>query len=334
MAPRCGPSGADRVAERPIHVAFATDDRFAADAAVLVSSLVSTNDPAGLHVILLHGADLSDSSVHGILEIGRRAGAACTDLAVDPAALAGLPASERFPVTAWYRILLPQLLPQASRALYLDVDTLVVAPLAPLWDCDLDGMWLGAVTNPLLPSMEARVTSYLGLPSGGDYFNSGVLLLDLEAFRAHDVAGRVAAFVREHPAIPWPDQDALNGVLHEHRLALHPRWNAMPGVFELPARYLPYPREVTREAADDPAIVHFVGPHKPWHHRSRHPYRREWFRHLDTTPWAGRPIEGRSATSTVLRRLPGHWALHLDLLMAAARERGREARSRVRDRLR
>src|SRR3954451_4906904 len=61
--------------------------------------------------------------------------------------VAGLPVSGRFTRAMWYRSLLPELLRDVPRALYLDADTLAVDSLAPLWGTDLDGFWLGAVTN-------------------------------------------------------------------------------------------------------------------------------------------------------------------------------------------
>ena len=47
----------------------------------------------------------------------------------------------------WYRIFLPELLPDVDRVLYLDADTIAVDSLAPLWEIDLDDSYLGAVTN-------------------------------------------------------------------------------------------------------------------------------------------------------------------------------------------
>lgn len=311
-------------------MACSVSESFAPDAAAMLSSLVRSNPPAEVHVHLLHDETLSSGSVRQLAQIVERAGGTCAPRPVDPARAAALPASDRFPRLTWYRMLLPELLPDLSRALYLDTDTLVVAPLQPLWQTDLGDRWLGAVTNPLFPSMRRRIEADLGLPGGALYFNSGVLLLDLDAWRANDVTERVLEVVASGVPIVWPDQDALNAVLHEHWLPLHPRWNAMPALFELPRRHAPHPATLVREAVADPAVVHFVGPHKPWHYRSRHPFRDSWFRHLEATPWAGRPVEGRSARNALLRPLPALWALRIELALAFAQRRRATAVARLR----
>jgi lipopolysaccharide biosynthesis glycosyltransferase len=198
---------------------------------------------------------------------------------------------------------------------------------------DLNGHPIAATTQYLYPNMVARVEHDLGLDVTS-YFNSGVLLLDLDAWRTNGLTDALAEHVRKHMRqLVWPDQDALNGVLHSQRTPLHPRWNAMPGLWELPMRQLPYTRDEVAEARDDPAIVHFLGPYKPWHYRSKSPYRADWFRYLERTPWRGRKIEGRRPVHALLRLLPapsayraeallGPWAARLDAATSRLRRHG------------
>lgn len=296
-----------------IHIACATDRRFAADCAAMLSSLMESNRPGAITVHLMHDDSLADSDVDLLGAIVRGAGGSFHVIALTSEIAPDLARSQRFPIRAWYRVLLPELLPDLSRVLYLDVDVLVTATLEPLWETDLGGYPLGAVTSPLYPDMVPRVLSYLGLPDARSYFNSGVLLIDLDAWRAQGTSRSVFSFARSHPASIWPDQDALNGALHARRLRLQPRWNAMPGIWELPAHKLPYSVADVRAASAAPAIVHFLGPHKPWHYRSRHPYRSEFFRHLERTHWRGRPIEGRSPWHAIVRPLPAPWAYRADM---------------------
>ena len=303
-----------------LHVATSTDARFAADCAVLLGSLMSTHEPAAVQIHLLHDDSLSADDLAALRSIVVDAGGRFDAIGELDRRAAALAQSDRFPLRIWYRVLLPELLPELERVLYIDADALVAAPLDELWERDLSSALVGAVTNPLYSSMVPRIVSDLGLPDAASYFNSGVLLIDLEAWRAAGTSRSVFDFARTH-AIAWPDQDALNGVLHDRRLPLHPRWNAMPGVWELPRRYLPYTDDEVSEAAAHPAIVHFVGPYKPWHYRSRHRYRSLYFRHLEATPWRGRPIEGRSAWHAFLRRLPMVWAHRIEIAAAERRSR-------------
>lgn len=299
-----------------MEIACCTDARFAPDCGVMLASLLDRNPDANIRVHLLNDESLSAQDSAALRSIVLSAGGSFTSVPVTSEPTSRLSHSERFPPRIWYRVLLGELLRDLDRVLYIDADALIAGPLSQLWETDLSGHVVGAVTNPLYDRMVPRVQSELGLPDRQSYFNSGVLLIDLQAWREEEIGRSVLRFAACHPGLIWPDQDALNGILHERRLPLQPRWNAMPGIWGLPMRYLPFPREEIRQARAAPAIVHFVGPHKPWHYRSRHPYRHEYFRYLNATPWRGREVEGRSPWQTVLRALPMIWAYRTEVLAA------------------
>ncbi len=303
-----------------LHIACAADARFAADCAVMLTSLLDTHRPESLHVHLLHDDALPPDAVTALCEIVRAPGGRCEPVSVPTEMAAMTPSSSRFPSTAWHRIRLPELLPEVSRVLYVDADTLFAASVDELFATDLGGLPLGAVTTYLFPSMVARITSELAIRDPRDYFNSGVLLLDLDVWRAERLGDLVAGFVRTHTVI-WPDQDSLSGVLHTRRLSLHPRWNAMPGLWELPESWMPYQPEEIERARRDPAIVHFLGPYKPWHHRSKSPYRNRWLEYLSQTVWHGRPIEGRTPYHRALRAMPPGAAARLEIAIDPWRAR-------------
>jgi lipopolysaccharide biosynthesis glycosyltransferase len=215
----------------------------------------------------------------------------------------GLPVMDRIPGVMWYRVFLPELLPTTSRILYLDCDTLVVDDLSLLWDVDLQGSYLGAVDNAFEPGAERHATD-LGLGSARDYFNSGVLLLNLDLMRTENATDAILECARTRSLV-WPDQDALNLVLGRRRLRLDPKWNCMNVLFygAPPSTFDP---EAAKAAAAAPAILHFEGPEmaKPWHYLNRHPRRSEYIAHRKATPWPDIDFEGRTLTNRALRPLP------------------------------
>jgi lipopolysaccharide biosynthesis glycosyltransferase len=164
----------------------------------------------------------------------------------------------------------------------------------------------------------------LGLPDARRYFNSGVMVMDLRRLRDDGRVVQVADLIRSASVpMPWADQDPLNAVLHGERLDLHPRWNVMTPVFDLPAPMLPWTVEEIEEAKAEPAVVHFIGEYKPWHYRCRHPYREAWFEQLAGTPWAGRPVEGRTLEHILLRPLPPRWQPKTEAWLQRLAARGR-----------
>ena len=158
-------------------------------------------------------------------------GSELVPLVVDGERLEGLRTTNRFPPAIWYRTFLPDLLSDAARVVYLDCDTLVLGDIADLAGVELDGCAIGAVHNVSLGN-DADVAR-AGLTDGVRYFNSGVLVLDLDAWRRDGIAERVRAEARSAPNAPFPDQDALNAVLAHRRQPLSPRWNVQNTVWSL-----------------------------------------------------------------------------------------------------
>jgi FkbM family methyltransferase len=296
---------------RTIHVACQSTSQFAPDCAVMLRSLLAQNPSEELIVHFLYGENISSGDRNRLAEIVTGLGASWEPVRVPDSLLAGLPAMERYGgLTVWFRLLLPRLLADLDRVLYLDADLLVLEPVRPLWETELAGGCLAAATQPLIGVDKRRVTRDLGLPDPRRYFNTGVMVMDLDRLRSTGLMLEAERVPRERGRpVPWADQDSLNVALWDQRIDLHPRWNVMNPCFELPARYLPWRPEEILAATTHPAIVHFIGPYKPWHYRLRHPYADRYFAHLEQTPWRGRRIrEGRSLRHGVLRKLPPYAA--------------------------
>ena len=267
----------------------------------MLHSLLAHQTPGSVRVHVLHGAALSHDNRERLERVVAGSAASLRWVAVGPGELAGLPAT-RFHVACWYRVLLPALLPDVSRILYLDADALVLDDLQPLWASDLQGRLFGAVVNPMYPFMPDR-PRLLGLAGPAEYLNSGVLLMDLDRMRTTGLTGRLRAYARQHPDNPWPEQDALSVVCRGDWRALHPRWNVQTALYDVAAKQLPFPRAEVAQAKAHPAIVHFIGPLKPWHYLCRHPLRQLYERHRRQTPWPRFELEGRTLGNRLLRPL-------------------------------
>ena len=200
------------------------------------------------------------------------------------------------PASAWYNVFLPELLPELDRVLYLDGDVIALDSLGPLWETDLSGHYLGAVTNVLQRNHFHRLDD-LGLAGPEVYFNAGVMLLNLGELRRERAMEGVIDWARANPEkIKWPPQDALNVVLGSRRLRLHPRWNCMNSVVSFPWSADLFGAEAVEEARRNPAIRHFEGPgpNKPWHYLSDKESRELYMRHRSRTPWPRCKLEGRT----------------------------------------
>jgi lipopolysaccharide biosynthesis glycosyltransferase len=253
-------------------------------------------------VALMHDEVLTTEGRSRVQDTVEAAGATIRFIAVPGERLDEFP-SGRFPRAIWSRVLLPELLPEAEKVLYLDADTIILESPTPLWHTELADCYFAAVANPLYSFMDEWPRTALGIEEPRRYINSGVLLMNLELMRGGGFHQRLLDYARANPSNSCPDQDALSALFHDRHVSLHPRWNAQTTLWDLRLDELPFTATEVEEARTRPAIVHFIGPFKPWHYLCTHPYRDRYFEHLAATPWKAPQIEGRTMVNRVLRHL-------------------------------
>ena len=290
-----------------IDVAVTPDRAYIASCAALLHSLLDHNAAdADVTVHFFTDPSLAAQDVAGIAQVVQRGGGTFRSHEPQPALERSFASGLRYPAAAFRRLFFGRLLPGLERVLYLDADTLVLGDLRPLWALDISGHALAAVTHPLFPHFSRERIAALGVRDLADFFNSGVLLMNLPRVRRHEQGFlEFLADPRCRALLAFADQDVLNAVVpRAERLALHPRWNLQIPHLEMPLAWIPDDPADVRSARADPVIVHFNGRIKPWHFRSRHPYRERFWHHLRQTPWRDTPVEGRNLKNAVLRYLP------------------------------
>jgi lipopolysaccharide biosynthesis glycosyltransferase len=163
------------------------------------------------------------------------------------------------------RLQMGEVLPSdMRRAIYLDVDVLVHGDISILWSWPLDGRPVGAIRDRFMPGGSPALAEVLKRQKGyviDRYFNSGVLVIDLEAWRNQGIGEAARAVITElGKELRFPCQDTLNHALVDNWRELPPAWNYLVG------KRSPIPGTATalRTLASD-GIVHFIGGTKPWH---------------------------------------------------------------------
>lgn len=162
-----------------------------------------------------------------------------------------------FSEAIYLRLCIPLVISEV-KALYLDSDTIVLDDLSDLYNADLGDFALAAALDDGFYGNEL-----LDLHCD-EYFNSGVLLINLDYWREFNVGERCLDFAKNNPEkINWPDQDALNYILKGLWFEIPISYNFQDASFEKrcpSSNYLP-------------KIIHFTGENKPWSKKCTHAYR-------------------------------------------------------------
>jgi lipopolysaccharide biosynthesis glycosyltransferase len=289
-----------------LDLACATNEAYCPHAATLMhSAAAAAGDGIDLHVHLLHGG-LPQPTLTALRGFADQSEFTLELHEVHDSRLDQLAVTSRFPAEIWFRLLLPEVLPDLPRALYLDVDTVVLDDLAPLWTTELAGAHIGAVTN--IPYRPEGVEELRRYPDGLDleprsYFNSGVVLIDLDSWRRDGVTSALLETATASRDLAWPDQSVLNLVLGGSRAHLEPRWNATTALLDLGLGADLFGAAELRAGQTMPAIRHFEGieTYKPWHYLCRCSYREVYLEHRSKTPWGSFTLDGRTPANVWLR---------------------------------
>jgi lipopolysaccharide biosynthesis glycosyltransferase len=237
---------------------FACDDAYAMPLATVLRSIVEANTnawPCEFHVLT---DSISADNQERIFKSLPSGSASIRWVNVDINSFNKFQTLGHISKITYARLLMPYVFPEAvSKVLYLDADTLVLDNLQPLWEADLHGLAVGAVLDPIvLGHIKRPEPGWENIPRVRDYFNAGVLLIDLKRWRELRVSEKAVEYLQAHPESPFSDQDALNVACDGLWTKLDPRWNFL-GCYK--GKKL---SQLSAEAL--PSIVHFVTYDKPW----------------------------------------------------------------------
>lgn len=160
------------------------------------------------------------------------------------------------PTEAYFRLLLPELLPDVKRILYLDVDMLVLDSLGELYRTDLGNNILGVVRDFPFTNDKNSWSYFLLGEFGNRYFNSGMLLMDLVAMRENNIVSRFMEFIlktSQHYLLG--DQDAFNIFFFYNVKILEDKYN-----------YIAENQKILQKTNLEVVVMHYCGYSnpKPW----------------------------------------------------------------------
>jgi len=177
-------------------------------------------------------------------------------------------------IATFYRLLIPELLPEYEKVIYLDIDTIVVTDIGKLIEYDISKVMIAGVRDIVGNRdyyLKNRIVkeyrdNILRLKYPDNYFNAGVLMINIKAFLQKFSRTEWWQFVDSYK---WKshDQDILNALCNQSVLLLPYSWNFI----KVNGRGIE--KELSEEdwnmileAEKEPFIIHYAGRYKPWNY--------------------------------------------------------------------
>lgn len=259
-----------------------------------VSVLENTEAPCALHIAF--NGTLPEQEEERFRELSRHYKVPVCFYWIDDTAIQALRSNSFITVTAYYRLLMPYVLHDfgIQRCLYLDTDILCAKDIEEWYFQPLKGK-IAFVTKDATaqPGLRETVTCARLEMKGRQYFNSGILLIDIGKYVKADIGNRAIRLCAAK-RFGEMNQDVLNILLEGHVL------------FDSSFAYNCGMSVRDKEVPDTIYLVHFTGAKKPWklctarfaggvhglmeHHTWKFEYYALWRKYASFSPWGKIPF--------------------------------------------
>ena len=265
-----------------VPVVTASDENYAPYLSVMIATVLENSNKSSHIYFYVIDDGISEYSKEGLRQTVRNhsSKAEIQFLTVDKDVYEDFLVSDHITTTAYLRISLPKILTKYhyKKVLYLDSDILVLDDIVKLYDQPLNNQTIGAVIDP----GQTKALRRLGIDSDAYYFNSGVMVIDIDQWNNKKITEKTINYLKENgDRIIYHDQDALNAVLVEDWAQLEPKWNMQTSlIFERHKAPNETYEKLYKAGIQSPSIVHFTGHDKPWNTLKDHPYTNVYLKKL------------------------------------------------------
>jgi lipopolysaccharide biosynthesis glycosyltransferase len=252
--------------EKP-SIVFSVNNDFISYLIVALRTL-GRNNEYPIDIYIIH-SDLSKENLNLLENICGSFNYKLNPIKIDANMFNGTREMGHLKIQAYFRIAISNLI-NAKTALYLDCDIYVKSSIREIFNINLEGYPLAAVKDPGFQPIEK-----LKMSPDSAYFNSGVLLMNLDFWRENNLSNIVLKYAIENTNIlSYADQCALNAVIDGNYFSLDLLYNFQTIHLEL------CPESTINKAK----IIHFTNSYKPTHYLNKHPFKEEYMKEFRNTP--------------------------------------------------
>ncbi|UXN05124.1 DUF4422 domain-containing protein [Bartonella sp. HY406] len=212
----------------------------------------------------------------------------------------GVETHSYFAKPTFYRLLLPDILPNYDRVLFLDTDMIVISDITKLYNIDMKGKSVAAVPDLIMRTFTAlgvkSIAESGGIPAKiylsqylnmgekyNEYFQAGTILFNLKKMREKRYSTKMVEDLSDRKY--WfLDQDVLNKNLLGDVLLISNEWNSVFLNEDTERFLIKEDIKIYKDSISNPSILHFAGLSKPWLNEE-HPLSSYYWFYLRKTHW-------------------------------------------------
>lgn len=273
------------LSEDVIHIGFGLHDKdghYSVWVGTAMQSILEHTD-SKICFHILHDETVSEENKRKLKQVAHQKGDVIEFHQIDSAEFECIKdRTQGFTIGTMFRCMLPELLPDLSKIVYLDADIFVNTDIKELWEFDIcDYCLAGVVDEGVIKFHTPNILYKYPKIDRNQYFNAGVLCMNLTKIKQiGNLRDLVVEFLVNNPEATYPDQDAFNVLFHNNILYLDSSWN----------QFVYSHREENIDTLN-PGIYHFAADVLVVYSNSK--INMEYFKTLCRTPWSDYEIENR-----------------------------------------
>lgn len=277
-----------------INIVCATDDNYVPYCGIMLTSVYENNRDVEITTYILTGR-LSEYNRDRLSRLSELYKTKIEIIILEDDNLRNCPiwVGDHISTVGYYRLSMAEVLPEdVKKVLYLDCDIIVVQSLRDLWNTDITNYAVAVAIDS--GHFDEQRNKMVGISVAEHYFNSGVLLVNVDYWRKNHVLGQALRFINDNrDQLRSHDQDVLNAVLKDQVLYLPINYN-----FQDFYLFSPYfnrygeqiKQQILQTRESEIAIYHLSMPVKPlncWH--CAYPFDAIWKQYKKISLWRHYP---------------------------------------------
>lgn len=276
-----------RIFPESVNIAYACSEQFAPFCGISIYSLIANSDKSvNYDIIIMHAGNVSELNKKHLCALAE--GKPNISIRIIDCARAHITHEGQlrsyFSPEVYFRcLLMTEYFADYDRFLYFDADTIINTDISVLYNRNIAGNSIAAVSdmcmeylvnskanlvlNGTLLSYKYYISHFLNLDNASQYFNSGVMLMDINRIRTDGSYADIFTMIQSRKYYCF-EQCVLNKVFKNKVKYISPIWNVQD-VTNVYGNYKDYILENQlshlKWCIPRCKIMHYIGSDKPWY---------------------------------------------------------------------